>query len=128
MNFNFFKNYIYIYLFLYNIIGFVRLRWSSFPSIRPVIRLVIHPSKFLIPEEEDDGRGGGRMGAAAVYRNVYVIQSSGLWKTPVVLQFAKSYKLILKNKKMLKKKWETREEIFLKQQKKFQFKKEKKCC
>jgi hypothetical protein len=26
--------------------------WSSFPSIRPVIR----PSKFLIPEEEDDGR------------------------------------------------------------------------
>jgi hypothetical protein len=68
------------------------------------------------------------MGAAAVYRNVYVIQSSGLWKTPVVLQFAKSYKLILKNKKMLKKKWETREEIFLKQQKKFQFKKEKKCC
>jgi hypothetical protein len=35
---------------------FVRLRWSSFPSIRPVI----HPSNFLIPEEEDDGRGGGR--------------------------------------------------------------------
>jgi hypothetical protein len=33
--------------------------WSSFPSIRPVIRLVIHPSNFLIPEEEDDGRGGG---------------------------------------------------------------------
>ncbi len=29
---------------------------SSFPSIR----LVIHPSKFFIPEEEDDGRGGGR--------------------------------------------------------------------
>jgi hypothetical protein len=25
----------------------------------PVIRPVIHPSKFLIPEEEDDGRGGG---------------------------------------------------------------------
>ncbi len=38
-----------------------------------------HPSKFLIPEEEDDGRGGGG------------------GKTPVVLQFAKSYKLILKN-------------------------------
>jgi hypothetical protein len=58
------------------ILGFVRL-WSSFPSIRPVIRPVIHPSKFLIPEEEDDGRAGG--------------------KTPVVLQFAKSYKLIFKN-------------------------------
>jgi hypothetical protein len=26
-----------------------------FPSICPVI----HPSKFLIPEEEDDGRRGG---------------------------------------------------------------------
>jgi hypothetical protein len=39
---------------------------------------VIHPSKFLILEEEDDGRGGGG-------------------KTLVVLQFAKSYKLILKN-------------------------------
>jgi len=66
-------------IFLYNIIGFVRLRWwwSSFPSIRPVIRSVIHPSKFLILEEEDDGRGRG--------------------KTLVVLQFAKSYKLILKN-------------------------------
>jgi hypothetical protein len=60
------------FILLYNILGFVRLRWwwSSFPSIRPVI----HPSKFLIPEEEDDGRGGG--------------------KTPVVLQFAKGYKLI----------------------------------
>jgi hypothetical protein len=41
-------------------------------------RTHIHPSKFLIPEEEDDGRGGGG-------------------KTFVVLQFAKSYKLILKN-------------------------------
>jgi len=38
-----------------------------------------HPFKFLIPEEEDDGRGGGG------------------GKTPVVLQFAKSYKLIFKN-------------------------------
>jgi hypothetical protein len=35
-----------------------------------------HPSKFLIPEEEDDGTGGGRM--AAVYPNVYVIQSCSL--------------------------------------------------
>jgi len=70
------------FIFLYNILGFVRLRWwwSSFPSIRPVIRPVIHPSKFLIPEEEDDGRGG-----------------RGGGKTPVVLQFAKGYKLILKN-------------------------------
>jgi hypothetical protein len=64
------------------------------------------------------------MVAAAVYTNVYVIQSCSLSKTPVVLQFAKSYKLILKNKKMLKKKRETREEIFLKQHKKFQIKKE----
>jgi hypothetical protein len=41
---------------------------SSFSSIR----LVIHPSKFVIPEEEDDGRGGGGrpMAAAAVYPNV----------------------------------------------------------
>jgi hypothetical protein len=34
---------------------------------------IIHPSKFLIPEEEDDGRGGGGMAAGAVYPNVYVI-------------------------------------------------------
>ncbi len=32
---------------IYNILGFVRLRWSSFPSIRPVIRrhLSHHPSR-----------------------------------------------------------------------------------
>jgi hypothetical protein len=44
---------------------------SSFSSIRPTICPVIHPSKFLIPEEEDDGTGvGGRlMAAAAVYPN-----------------------------------------------------------
>jgi hypothetical protein len=76
-------------IYLYNILG-----WSSFPSIRPVI----HPSKFLIPEKENDGRGGGgRMAAVAVYPNVYVLQSCSLWKTPLVLQFAKSYKLIFKN-------------------------------
>jgi hypothetical protein len=56
-------------------------------SVYPVVVVVllsIHPSrhpsrssKFLIPEEEDDGRGGGRM-AAAVYPNVYVIQSCSL--------------------------------------------------
>jgi len=52
---------------------------SSFSSILPVIRPVIHPSKFLIPEQEDDGRGGGGgMAAAAVYPNVYVIQSCSL--------------------------------------------------
>jgi hypothetical protein len=76
------------------------LRWwsSSFPFICLVIRSIIHPSKFLVPEEEDDGRGGGRrMVAAAIYPNVYAIQSCSLWKTPVVLQFAKSYKLIFKN-------------------------------
>ncbi len=50
------------------IISLVCPVWSSFPSIRPVIR----PSKFLIPEEEDDGRGGGgrQMAAAAVYEKL----------------------------------------------------------
>jgi len=49
-----------------------------------VVVLSIHPSRHpsiqvLIPEEEDDGRGGGgRMAAAAVYPNVYVIQSCSL--------------------------------------------------
>jgi hypothetical protein len=39
-----------------------------------VVVFSIHPSKFLIPEEEDDGRGGGgRMATAAVYPNVHVI-------------------------------------------------------
>ncbi len=47
---------------------------SSF-VIRPIIRPVIRPSKFLIPEEEDDGTGGGRrlMAVAAVYRHIHVI-------------------------------------------------------
>jgi hypothetical protein len=47
---------------------------SSFPSIHPIICLIIHPSKFLIPEEEDDGRGGGggQMAATAVYPNGYI--------------------------------------------------------
>jgi hypothetical protein len=69
--------------------------WSSFPFIC----LVIHPSKFLILEGKDDGEGGRRrrMAAATVYPNVYAIQSCSLWKTPVVLQFTKSYELILKN-------------------------------
>jgi hypothetical protein len=34
------------FIYLYNILG-----WSSFPSIHPII----HPSKFLILKEEDDG-------------------------------------------------------------------------
>jgi hypothetical protein len=33
-----------------------------------------HPSKFLILEEEDDGREGG-ITAATIYPNVYAIQS-----------------------------------------------------
>jgi hypothetical protein len=87
------EGHAYPLVFIYNILGFVRL-WLCFPSIRPVI----HPFKFLILEEEDDGRGGGRrMVATTVYRNVYVIQTCSLWKTTVVLQFAKSYKLIFKN-------------------------------
>jgi hypothetical protein len=44
---------------------------------------------------EKEEEGGGRMAASAVYPNVYVIQSCSLWKTHVVLQFAKTYELIL---------------------------------
>jgi hypothetical protein len=37
-----------------------------------VVVLSIHLSQFLILEEEDDGRGGGRqMAAVAIYPNVY---------------------------------------------------------
>jgi len=52
---------------------------SVCPVVVVVVLFSIHPSrssKFLIPKEEDDGRGG-RM-AAAVYPNVYVIQSCSL--------------------------------------------------
>jgi hypothetical protein len=47
------------------------------PSIRPVICSVIRPSKFLIPEEEDDATGEGRrlMAAAAVYPNILTIRN-----------------------------------------------------
>ncbi len=53
------------------------LHWyhlTSFPSIR----LVIHPSKFLIPEEEDDGRRGGgrRMAAVAVYYSKIILKEN----------------------------------------------------
>jgi len=49
-----------------------------------VVVLSIHPSRHPSiqvphPKEEDNGRaGGGRMAAAAVYTNVYVIQSCSL--------------------------------------------------
>jgi hypothetical protein len=53
-------------VFIYNILSLSGGGRPSHPSV-PSICPVIHPSKFLIPEEEDDGRGGGG-------------------KTPVVLQ------------------------------------------
>jgi hypothetical protein len=50
------------------------------------IRLVIHPSKFLILEEEDDGRGGQRrrMATTIVYPNVYTISH---WLKSAALNF-----------------------------------------
>jgi len=45
------------------------LGWLSFPSIRPVKR----PSKFFIPEVEDDGTGGGRRLMAAATDNPQTI-------------------------------------------------------
>jgi hypothetical protein len=53
----------------------------------------------MMEEEEDDEWRQQQFiqSLSKVYPNVYVIQSYRLWKTPVVLQFAKSYKLILKN-------------------------------
>ncbi len=90
------KNRILLYscvptVFIYNIL-------SLSGGGRPFHPSVPYPSiQVPQPQEEDNGRArGGRM-AAAVYPNVYVIQSCSLWKTPVVLQFAKSYKLIFKN-------------------------------
>jgi hypothetical protein len=55
-------------------------------SVCPAVLLSIHPSrhpshhpssKFLIPEEEYDGRGGGRrqMAAAAVYPNILTMRN-----------------------------------------------------
>jgi hypothetical protein len=52
-------------------LGFVRC-WSSFSSIRLVIRPVIPPFKFLIPEEEDDGTGGGRRPIMAAAKIVFL--------------------------------------------------------
>jgi hypothetical protein len=75
-------------IYLYNILG-----WSSFPSIHLVIRPVIHVSKFLIPEEEDDGRGGQRllMVAAAVYPNILTIRN--FFKTLKNRNKMKTYKI-----------------------------------
>ncbi len=56
------------FAFIYKILG-----WSSFPSIHAVIRLVIRPSKFLIPEEKDDGTGGGRRLMAAAHVHVILL-------------------------------------------------------
>ncbi len=84
-----------LFIFTYNILSLSGGGRPFHPSVP--FRPVIHPSKFLIPEEEDDGRGGGGMATTTVYPNIYVIQSCSLWKTLVVLQFAKSYKLILRN-------------------------------
>ncbi len=85
----------YPLVYLYNILG----GRSFHPSVSSSVPSSIHPSssswKKMMMEEEEEG--SGRMAALAVYRNVYVIQSCSLWKTPVVLQFAKSYKLIFKN-------------------------------
>jgi hypothetical protein len=69
----------------------------------------------MMKEEEE----GGRRMAAAVYPNVYAIQSCSLWKTLIVLQFTKSYKLIVKLK-IVEKKMRNKKEIFLKQHKKFE--------
>jgi len=52
----------YMYIYLYNILGFVR---PAVVVVVVVVLLSIHPprhpscsSKFLIPEEKDDGTGG----------------------------------------------------------------------
>ncbi len=54
------KMKIIIYLLIYNILSLSVVVVLFIHSSQFVIRLVIHPYKFLIPEEEDDGRGGGR--------------------------------------------------------------------
>ncbi len=52
-----------------------------------------HPSKFLIPEEEDDGRAGGHrlMVAAAVYPNILTIRN--FFKTLKNKNKMKTYKI-----------------------------------
>ncbi len=93
----FFFGWISILVLIYNILSLSSGGRPFHPFVPSSVLSSIHPSsssekKKMMEEEE----GGGRM-AAAVYPNVYVIQSCSLWKIPVVLQFAKSYKLILKN-------------------------------
>jgi hypothetical protein len=57
-------SFFFFFFYLYNILG-----WSSFPSICPVKR----PSKFFIPEVEDNGTGGGRRLMAATTDNPQTI-------------------------------------------------------
>jgi hypothetical protein len=68
--------HVYIYIFLYNILGL----FGGGRRFHPFVPSSVSSSKFLILEEDDDGRGGRRrqMAAAAIYPNVYVIQSCSL--------------------------------------------------
>ncbi len=65
----------YPLVYLYNILSLFVVVLLSIHASQFVIRPVIRPSKFLIPEEEDDGTGGGGrlMAIAAVYPHVHVI-------------------------------------------------------
>jgi hypothetical protein len=68
-----------LYIFIYNILRLSGGGRPFHPFVPSSVQSSIHPSKFLIPDEED-GRGGGqrRMAASANYPNVYVIQSCTL--------------------------------------------------
>jgi hypothetical protein len=84
-----------VFVYIYNILG----GRPFHPSVLSSVPSSIHPSSSTLKKKmmEVEEEGGGRMAASAVYPNVYVIQSVVYGKTPVILQFAKSYKLILKN-------------------------------
>jgi hypothetical protein len=69
---------------------------------------------------EEEEEGGVRMAAA-----IYVIQSCSLWKTPVVLQFAKSYKLIFKKLKIVEKNEKQEKKSFSNNTRNFKLKKKK---
>jgi hypothetical protein len=62
----------HVFIFLYNILSL----FGGGRPFHPSVSSSVPSSKFLILEEEDDGRGGRgrRMAAAAIYPNVYVIQ------------------------------------------------------